>query len=33
MKGTDSYKTKNINIYDHFREVTKMVEFGNGSKH
>jgi DNA-damage-inducible protein D len=24
--------SQNINLYDHFREVTKMVDLGSGSK-
>ena len=28
----DSCKTQNINLGDHFREVTKMVELGSGAK-
>ncbi|MFZ6037023.1 MAG: DNA damage-inducible protein D [Bacteroidota bacterium] len=31
-RAVDSCKTQNINIDDHFREVTKMVELGSGSK-
>ena len=31
-KSIDSCKTQNINIVDHFREVTKMVELGSGAK-
>ena len=27
-----SNKTQNVNVDDHFREVTKMVELGSGSK-
>jgi len=32
QRAVDSCKTQNINIYDHFREVTKMVELGSGAK-
>ena len=32
QRATDSCKTQNINIDDHFREVTKMVELGSGAK-
>jgi len=31
-RALDSCKTQNINIDDHFREVTKMVELGSGAK-
>jgi len=31
-RAIDSCKTQNININDHFREVTKMVVLGSGSK-
>lgn len=31
-RAVDSCKTQNINIDDHFREVTKMVELGSGAK-
>ncbi len=31
-RAIDSCKTQNINIEDHFREVTKMVELGSGAK-
>ena len=31
-RAVDSCKSLNINIDDHFREVTKMVELGSGSK-
>ena len=31
-RAVDSCKTQNINVDDHFREVTKMVELGSGSK-
>ncbi len=31
-RAIDSCKTQNINIDDHFREVTKMVVLGSGSK-
>ena len=28
----DSFKTQGINVNDHFREVTKMIEIAKGSK-
>ena len=31
-KAVDSCKTQGINVDDHFREVTKMVDLGSGSK-
>lgn len=31
-RAVESCKTQNINIDDHFREVTKMVELGSGAK-
>ena len=31
-RAIDSCKTQNINVDDHFREVTKMVELGSGAK-
>jgi DNA-damage-inducible protein D len=31
-RAIDSCKTQNINIDDHFREVTKMVVLGSGAK-
>ena len=31
-RAVDSCKTQNINLDDHFREVTKMVELGSGAK-
>ena len=31
-RAVDSCKTQSINVDDHFREVTKMVELGSGSK-
>jgi DNA-damage-inducible protein D len=31
-RAVDSCKTQNINVDDHFREVTKMVELGSGAK-
>jgi DNA-damage-inducible protein D len=31
-RAVDSCKTQGINIDDHFREVTKMVELGSGAK-
>ena len=31
-RAVDSCKAQNINIDDHFREVTKMVELGSGAK-
>lgn len=32
QRAMDSCKTQNINIDDHFREVTKMIEIGKGGK-
>lgn len=32
QRAVDSCKTQNVNIDDHFREVTKMVELGSGAK-
>ena len=32
QRAVDSCKTQSINIDDHFREVTKMVELGSGAK-
>jgi len=32
QRAVDSCKTQNININNHFREVTKMVELGSGAK-
>ena len=32
QRAVDSCKTQNINVDDHFREVTKMVELGSGAK-
>ena len=32
QRAVDSCKTQNINIDDHFREVTKMIEIGKGGK-
>ena len=32
-RAVDSCKTQSINVDDHFREVTKMIEIGNGGKH
>ena len=32
QRAVDSCKTQNINIDDHFRDVTKMVELGSGAK-
>lgn len=32
QRAVDSCKTQNINIDDHFREVTKMIELGKGGK-
>ena len=32
QRAVESCKTQNINIDDHFREVTKMVELGSGAK-
>ena len=31
-RAVESCKTQNININDHFREVTKMVTLGSGAK-
>lgn len=31
-RAVESCKTLNINIDDHFREVTKMIEIGKGGK-
>jgi len=31
-RAVDSCKTQSINVDDHFREVTKMVELGSGAK-
>ena len=31
-RAVDSCKTQNINVDDHFREVTKMIEIGKGGK-
>jgi hypothetical protein len=31
-RAVDSCKTQNINVDDHFREVTKMIELGSGAK-
>ncbi|MCL2690408.1 MAG: DNA damage-inducible protein D, partial [Chitinispirillia bacterium] len=31
-RAIDSCKTQNINVDDHFREVTKMIELGKGGK-
>lgn len=31
-RAVDSCKTQNINVDDHFREVTKMVQLGSGAK-
>lgn len=31
-RAIDSCKTQNINVDDHFREVTKMVSLGSGSQ-
>lgn len=31
-RAVESCKTQNINIDDHFREVTKMVTLGSGAK-
>lgn len=31
-RAVDSCKTQNINVDDHFREVTKMVVLGSGAK-
>jgi len=32
QRAVDSCKTQNINVDDHFREVTKMIELGKGGK-
>jgi len=32
IKQYQSNKTQNINVDDHFREGTKMIELGSGSK-
>jgi DNA-damage-inducible protein D len=32
QRAVDSCKTQNINVNDHFREVTKMIELGSGAK-
>jgi DNA-damage-inducible protein D len=32
QRAVDSCKTQNVNIDDHFREVTKMIEIGKGGK-
>ena len=32
QRAVDSCKTQNINVDDHFREVTKMIEIGKGGK-
>ena len=32
QRAVDSCKSQNINVDDHFREVTKMVSLGSGSK-
>ncbi|KAA6325415.1 hypothetical protein EZS27_025370 [termite gut metagenome] len=32
QRAVDSCKTQSINVDDHFREVTKMVELGSGAK-
>jgi DNA-damage-inducible protein D len=32
QRAVDSCKTQNINVNDHFREVTKMIEIGKGGK-
>jgi DNA-damage-inducible protein D len=32
QRAVDSCKTQSINVEDHFREVTKMVELGSGAK-
>ncbi|MDR2651671.1 MAG: DNA damage-inducible protein D, partial [Prevotellaceae bacterium] len=32
QRAVDSCKTQNINVDDHFREVTKMVGLGSGAK-
>ena len=31
-RAADSCKTQNVNVDDHFREVTKMIEIGKGGK-
>lgn len=31
-RAAESCKTQNINVDDHFREVTKMVDLGSGAK-
>ena len=31
-RAVDSCKSQNVNVDDHFREVTKMVALGSGSK-
>ncbi len=31
-RATESCKTQNINVDDHFREVTKMIEIGKGGQ-
>ena len=31
-RAVDSCKTQNINVDDHFREVTKMIDIGKGGK-
>jgi len=31
-RAVDFYKTQGINVDDHFREVTKMIEIGKGGK-
>lgn len=31
-RAVESCKTQNINVDDHFREVTKMIEIGKGGK-
>ena len=31
-RAVDSCKTQGVNVDDHFREVTKMVELGSGAK-
>jgi DNA-damage-inducible protein D len=31
-RAVDSCKTQGVNVDDHFREVTKMVEIGKGGK-
>jgi hypothetical protein len=32
QRAVDSCKTQNVNVDDHFREVTKMIELGKGGK-